>query len=172
MLEIALLADHAELPPIAEHQPVEFVCAAGDAALALAVDGQGLDPLLRPGETSWRWRWNPGAAAGQHRLLLTRRAAGEETRHAWALRVLARKIDQDAYEALIDDVQRVAYRLVAALAGAGAEGAELVRGAPWQHSPAEEFYALFETRLDSFARAVRRIAARPREQLRGGRESI
>ena len=172
MAEIALTEDYADLPPITEHQSVEFVCVPGDAALAFAIDGQELEPFLRPGEAIWRWRWNPGAAAGLHRLLLTRRAAGEETRQEWALRVLARKIDQDTYQALIDDVQRVAYRLVAALAGAGAEGAELVRGVPWRHSPAEEFYALFEARLDSFARAVRRIGARPREHLRGGREAI
>jgi hypothetical protein len=161
-----------ELPLIAEHQPVEFAYAAAPGArLALSVDGVVLDPFLRPGETTWRWRWNPGPAVGLHRLALTDvEPADSAARWMWALRVITRKVDQDRYQALLEDIQRAAYGVLASLAGASAEGAELQREAPWQHSPADEYYALLEERLESFARAVRRIAARPREHLRGGYE--
>ena len=161
-----------ELPLVAEHQPVEFAYAAAPGArLALSVDGALLDPFLRPGETTWRWRWNPGPAAGLHRLALTDvDSANVVARWTWELRVITRKVDQERYQALLEDIQRAVYGLLATLAGASAEGAELQREAPWQHSPAEEYYALLEERLESFARAVRRIAARPREQLRGAYE--
>src|SRR6266545_3766616 len=166
------LEQSGTLPPIAEHQPVEFAySAAPNARLALSVDGVLLDPFLRPGETTWRWSWNPGPAVGLHRLALTDAGpADAATRWTWALRVITRKIDQERYQALLEDIPRAAYGVLATLAGASAEGAELQREAPWQHSPAEEYYALLEERLESFARAVRRIAARPREQLRGGYE--
>jgi large subunit ribosomal protein MRP49 len=164
MIEIAL-DNQAELPAIAEHASVEFVCsAAPDDRLALTVDGQALEPFLRPGESVWRWRWSPGAAVGLRRVRLM--AEGGPARE-WPLRVAPRKIDAERYEALIDDIQRAAYGLAATLAGAGAEGAALERGAPWRQSPAEEYYALLEGRLERFDRAVRRIAQRPRERLRG-----
>jgi PD-(D/E)XK nuclease superfamily/Domain of unknown function (DUF2357) len=163
------LEQPSELPHVAEHQPVEFAHpAAPGAQLALSVDGIVLDPFLRPGETIWRWRWNPGPAVGLHRLTLTDAGSIDAVaRWTWALRVITRKIDQDRYQALLEDIQRAAYGVLASLAGASAEGAELQREAPWQHSPADEYYALLEERLEAFARAVRRIAARPREQLRG-----
>ncbi len=172
MLEITLAPDSpADLPAVAEHQPVEFACPATPGArLALAIDGLALEPFLRPGQATWRWRWNPGPAVGWRRLQLIIRAGAHDQSYEWPLRVLARKIDQERYEALIDDLQRVAFRLVAALAGAGAEGAALERAEPWQHSPAETYYAILAERLEGFARAVRRIASRPREQLRRARD--
>lgn len=164
MIEITL-DNQVELPTIAEHAPVEFVCAAAPSErLTLDVEGQVLEPFLRPGEALWRWRWSPGAAVGLRRVRLVSDAGA--TRE-WPLRVAPRKIDAERYEALIEDVQRAAYGLAATLAGAGAEGAALERGAPWRQSPAEEYYALLEGRLDRFERAVRRIAQRPRERLRG-----
>lgn len=161
------LTDTAEdLPGVAEHQPVEFGRAAERGLwMELAVDGVLLEPFLRPGERVWRWRWNPGPAVGLHRLELLERRGAEERRLAWALRVAPRKIDQERYEALLEDVQRTAYNIAYALAG-GAEGAALEREAPWQRSRLEEYYALFEGRLERFEQAVRRIAERPREQLR------
>jgi large subunit ribosomal protein MRP49 len=166
------LEQPGDLPPIAEHQPVEFACpAAPGARLALSVDGVLLDPFLRPGEATWRWRWNPGAAVGLHQLALAEADSfGIATRRSWALRVVTRKVDQERYQALLEDIQRAAYGVLSTLAGASAEGAQLQREAPWRASPAEEYYALFEQRLASFARAVRRVAARPREQLRGAYE--
>ncbi|HEU5099231.1 MAG TPA: DUF2357 domain-containing protein [Roseiflexaceae bacterium] len=166
------MAQSGELPLVSEHQSVEFACSAeAGSHLALSVDGLSLEPFLRPGEVIWRWRWNPGPAVGLHRLALVETGAHDvETRRTWVLRVVTRKVDQDRYQALLEDIQRAAYGVLATLAGAGAEGAELRREAPWRHSPADEYYALFEERLESFARAVRRIAARPREQLRGAYE--
>lgn len=168
------LEQSEELPLIAEHQPVEFAyAAAANAHLALSIDGIVLDPFLRPNETTWRWRWNPGPAVGLHQLVLNDIGPdAAATRWKWALRVITRKVDQECYQALLEDIQRAAYGVLATLAGASAEGAELQREAPWQHSPAEEYYALLEERLESFARAVRRIAARPREQLRGAYEQL
>ena len=168
MIEIDVSpAATAELPALAEHQPAEFVCSAAPGArLVLRIDGIVLEPFLRPGEATWRWRWNPGTAVGLHRVELAIDESSGTARRDLALRVMARKIDQARYEALINDLQRVAYRLVVALGGASAEGAALERGAPWNLSPTEEYYALLEDRLGVFARAVRRIAAQPREQLR------
>ncbi len=174
-MDITLTPDSAaDLPSVAEHQPVEFACMAEPGTqLTLHVDSQALEPFLRPGEAIWRWRWNPGPAVGLHRVGLQVGAAdGVTTGHEWPLRVIARKIDQERYEALIDNIQRAAYGLATTLAGASAEGAVLEREAPWRQSPAEEYYALFEERLDAFAQAVRRIARRPREQLRGRNEEL
>jgi len=174
-MDITLAPDNpADLPPVAEHQPVEFECVAeAGAQLELHIDGQALEPFLRPGEAIWRWRWNPGPAVGLHRVALAISVANRvPAAYDWPLRVVARKIDQERYEALIDDLQRAAYGLATTLGGASAEGAVLEREAPWRQSPAEEYYALFEERLDTFAEAVRRIARRPREQLRGVNEHV
>jgi large subunit ribosomal protein MRP49 len=173
MVEITLsLEEDPEVPLIVEHQPVEFVCTAPPGAqLSLALDGQPIEAFMRPGEAAWRWRWNPGSAVGVHHAALA--AAwpdGGAWRRAWSLRVATRKIDQDHYQALIEDIQRVAYSILYTLAGASAEGAGLSREAPWQRSPIEEYYILFEERFDIFERAVRRIAARPRERLRATQE--
>ena len=173
MVEIALsLENDLETPPLVEHQPVEFVCAAPPSAqLSLSLDGQPLEPFLRPGEAEWHWRWNPGPAVGVHRAeLATAWPDGSATRRAWLLRVATRKIDQDHYQTLIEDIQRVAYSILYTLAGTSAEGAGLSREPPWQHSPIEEYYSLFEERFEAFERAVRRIAARPREHLRARQE--
>jgi large subunit ribosomal protein MRP49 len=161
-----------ELPTVTEHQPVEFACAASAGTwLALAVDGQSLEPFLHPGDTTWRWLWNPGAAVGLHRATLARTAPEGTTERAWTLRVAPRKLDQEHYELLLDDVQRVACNLAYTL-GAGAEGATLARHAAWERSRLEEYYALFAMRLPAFERAVRRIAQRPHEHLRGTTTNI
>jgi large subunit ribosomal protein MRP49 len=135
------------------------------------LDGQPLEPFLRPGEVIWRWRWNPGPAVGVHHAELAATSHdGSTARRVWSLRVATRKIDQDRYQALIEDIQRIAYGILYPLAGASAEGASLSREMPWQHSPIEEYYSLFEQRFEAFERAVRRIAARPREHLRATQE--
>jgi Domain of unknown function (DUF2357)/PD-(D/E)XK nuclease superfamily len=173
MVEITLsLEEDLEAPPLVEHQPAEFICATPlGAQLSLTLDGLPIEPFMRPGEVAWRWRWNPGPAVGIHRAELAAAwSDGSVARRAWPLRVATRKIDQDRYQALIEDIQRVAYSILYTLAGAGAEGADLSREAPWQHSPIEEYYTLFEERFDTFERAARRIAARPREHLRATQE--
>lgn len=174
-VEIALsLEQPPEDAPIVEHQPVELWCdAPGGAQLALAIDGIALDPFLRPGDSAWRWRWNPAAAVGLHQLALTTTwPGGESARRNWTLRVAPRKVDQERYEALLIDLQRVAYGILYTLAGASAEGAALQRDPPWQSDPIEEYYGLFAQRFEGFARAVGRIAARPREHLRGAEEQL
>lgn len=160
MREILLQLDEEDLPPVVEHQPVEFVAAPpAEGALELAVDGLALEPFLRPGDARWRWRWNPGAAAGLHAVAL--RDAGGARR--WQLRAEPRKIDQERYAALIDDLQQVGYGLVASLGGSAAEGAA------GQPQPAEgaldAYYAAILGQLPSFERAVRQVAARPHELL-------
>ena len=174
-MEIRLSLDELrDLPLIAEHQSVEFTCAAVPGAwLALSLDGQLLDPYLHPGDTIWRWRWNPGPAVGCHDVVLTATFAhAEAQRHNLTVRVTPRKLDQQRYETLLEDIQRVAYNVTYTLTGASAEGATLHREAPWNRSRFEEYYALFEQRLDRFVHAVRRIAAQPREQLRGANEEV
>lgn len=174
-MEISLSLEHdPDSAPIAEHQTVEFTCPApAGARLVLAIGGQTLEPFLRPGESVWRWRWNPGTAVGVYRATLAATwPDGGATERTWPLRVVTRKVDQDRYESLLHEIQRAAYHVLYTLAGASAEGAGLEREAPWQRSPVEDYYALFEQRFDAFERAVRRIAARPREHLRRTEEQV
>ncbi len=172
MVRIAL--DSAdELPSPTEHQVVEFACVAPPACeLTLTVDGVTLEPFLRPGDASWYWQWNPGAAVGTHRVVLryvwSDRRADERT---WQLYVAPRKLDQERYELLLASIQRVGYALLYRLASTANVGAVLQPEPPWQRSPLEEYFTLFEERLDSFGRAVERIAGRPREQLRASRDT-
>lgn len=163
-MEIILDSSGTALPPAREHQFIEFACAADAEPRALHVDGQALEAFLRPGETAWRWRYNPGAAVGVHTVVLE----CADVAHSWQMRVEPRKIDQEHYAALLEDVQQVAYALAYELGGAGAEAAATQRGLGDQVGRLERYYALIEGHLPTFERAVRRIAARPREQL--GRE--
>jgi hypothetical protein len=151
------------LPEVFEHQPVEFVCQAfPGTSLALAVDGRVLEPFLRPGDTALRWHWNAGTAVGVRELRLT--AGGEE--YSWRLRVAPAKLDQERYELLLADVERLAAGLAFALAGSSSEGAAPAMETERRPGLAEQYYALFEEQLDAFERAVRQILARPREHLR------
>jgi large subunit ribosomal protein MRP49 len=157
------------IPILTEHQPVEFTYATeSNALIELSIDGQVLEPFLRPGDTTWRWRWNPGAATGLRQVVLWISSAGaDHERCEWTIRVAPRKIDQERYEALMTDIQRLAYSIVYSLAGASSEGVALQRDTPWERSRIEEYYALFEGQFDRFVRAAQQIAERPREQLRG-----
>ncbi len=171
MIEIRLPIDADVAPPVVvEHELVEFIYPAQAGAwLELTVGGLVVEPFLRPGELLWRWRWNPGAAVGSHEVMLDER--GGEKR-VWQLRVAPRKIDQEHYQRLLNDIQRSARSLAYSLSGASSEGAALLR----DHRPANEqldaYYAIFEGQLEGFVRAVRRIGSRPREQLRRGDETI
>ncbi|HWQ15622.1 MAG TPA: DUF2357 domain-containing protein, partial [Roseiflexaceae bacterium] len=161
-MEISLATEQDALPAAYEHQPVEFTCPPiPGARLALAVDGRPLEAFLRPGDSSWRWRWNPGAAVGLRELRLEAdHGAGVVTLGIWRLRVVPGKIDQERYGMLLEDVERLAAGLAFALGGAGSEGAAPAADAPRGPTPAEEYYALFAERLEAFERAVRRIFAR------------
>jgi large subunit ribosomal protein MRP49 len=156
----------APLPPVPEHEPVEFVCAADPSArLALMLDGRALEAFLLPGDPAWRWRWNPGAAVGLRRLHLEVVGPGGDAAFTWALRVLPAKIDVERYALLLEDVQRIAASLAYAFGGAATEGAT-PQPAPTPPGPLESYYALLTERLDALERATRRILARPREHLR------
>jgi len=93
--EIVLVHSN-ELPLIAEHQPVEFAYpVAPNARLALSVDGIQLEPFLRPGEATWRWRWNPGSAVGLHQVALAGIGSGDlAARLTWPRGGLKRKVDK------------------------------------------------------------------------------
>jgi large subunit ribosomal protein MRP49 len=168
MIEIRLQPDMPhDLPEVAEHEPVEFVCGGpAGARLALAVGGEALEPFLRPGELAWRWRWNPGPAVGLHDVALTvEPPGGPPRRAAWRLRVVPRKIEQERYQALLADVERAVRGLALALGGASAEGAALLPPEAGAADGLDASYALIAGHLPPLARAVRRIAARPRECL-------
>jgi large subunit ribosomal protein MRP49 len=149
------------LPEVFEHQPVEFICAAGEP-LTLALDGRTLEAFLRPGDSAWHWRWNAGAAVGVRALRLT--SAGSD--YTWRLRVVPAKIDQERYALLLDDTERLAAGLAFSLAGAATERAVSATEPERRAGLAEQYYALFAEQLDALERAVRQIMARPREQLR------
>ncbi|MBC8160304.1 MAG: DUF2357 domain-containing protein [Roseiflexaceae bacterium] len=161
MIEIHLEPHASALPPIQEHQAVEFVCASGANPRRLLVDGMPLEPFLRPGEAAWRWRYNPGAAVGLHTALLER----DDGPQRWQLRCEPRKLDIERYHALLADLQRTAQALAYELGGSAAEAAHMRRAGDEPPGRLESYYAIFEGQFPAFERAVRRIAQRPREQL-------
>lgn len=161
---ITLLPD-TSLPAVAEHEPVELVCAPVGVWHELQIDGMALVPYTRPGETLWRWQWNAHSGVGSRQVvLIIRFADGATEQRRWALDIQPRKIDRDRYHMLVDDLQRLATALALGLRG-GAIGAERDT-ATARLTPLEAYYAIFDEPFAAFVRAVERIAARPREQLR------
>lgn len=171
-MELSLTVD-GDLPAIAEHQPVEFVCVPPQGAmLELAVDGLVLSPFLRPGDARWRWAWNPGAAVGRHTLRLAVRIDGEICdERQWQLPVAPRNIDSERYLAILEDVERLAPALVRSLAGAAVE-ARLGRSDDMPRLWFEDVAALFGSAFDRFEQAVRRILAHPRSTLQRNDERV
>ncbi|MFQ3661391.1 MAG: nuclease domain-containing protein [Chloroflexaceae bacterium] len=152
---------------LAEGQGVELgATPPPGAALELWLGAELLEPFLRPGELTWRWRWVAPQAAGVYpaRLRLAWPDGRVEERQ-YSLRVLPRKIDQERYEALCADLQRLGRALVVALNG-GAEPVVARSGAPpWPADPVEEYHRLFGAGFERFAAAVERLAARPPDRL-------
>lgn len=141
------------------------------AALALELGDTPLEPFLRPGDPAWRWRWLAPASAGAYALLLRATwPSGQSEELRRVARVAPRKLDQERYAAILDDLQQLGRALVFALIG-GAESAasprELDRSAP---TPAEEIHGLFGAEFERLAGAVERLARRPPERLRHLRE--
>lgn len=171
-IELSLTAD-GDLPAIAEHQPVEFVCVPPQGAtLELAVDGSVLSPFLRPGDARWRWAWNPGAAVGGHTLRLAVRIDGEICgERQWRLPVAPRNIDCERYLAILEDIERLAPALVRSLAGAAVE-ARLKRSNDMPRLWFDDATALFGSAFDQFEQAVRRILAQPRSGLQRSDERV
>ncbi len=139
------------------------------AVLALLIGAAPLTPFLRPGDAAWRWRWVAPQAAGAYELRL--RASWPDGRYEElrrTLRVVPRKLDQERYAALLDDLQRVGRALVFALRG-GASGAAVAPGVEQTlPTPAEELHSLFGAELERLAAAVERLARRPPDRLHPG----
>lgn len=173
-LEIELSpAIDGDLPAIAEYQPVEFVCAPlAGATPELAVDGLVLSPFLRPGDTRWRWAWNPGAAVGIHALRLAMFVDGAPCdERQWRLLVAPGKIDSERYLAILEDVERLAPALVRSLTGA-AVGSQLGRSDGTPRFWFDDAMALFGSSFDRFEQAVQRILAHPRSALQHDDERV
>ncbi len=157
----------AETPELSEGQAVEFSATPPPGAtLALWAGAELLEPFLRPGETTWRWRWVAPRAAGAYPLRLRRTwSDGRVEQQHYRLRVLPGKLDQERYDALCADLQRLGRALVTALSG-GAEPLVPRSAIPrWSADPAEGFHRLFGAEFERFAAAVERLAARPPDRL-------
>ena len=157
-----------------EYQAVELsALPPPGATLALELGGVALEPFLRPGDPTWRWRWvAPGAAGAYPIMLRLVWPDGRTEQQRGALYVAPRKLDQERYAALLDDLQRLGRALVFALSG----GAEVVGAPPEldrsQPTLAEELHGLFGQELARLAAAVGRIARRPPDRLRPGAEHV
>jgi large subunit ribosomal protein MRP49 len=150
---------------IDEWQAVEFSCMPREGAEPqLLVGGVELEAFLRPGDASWRWRWNPQNTVGRVRVQLNERwPDGIAQTRCWAIEVLPRKIDRERYAELLADLQNVARALVystGAVAGARTQRGERATLLEAQHS-------LFGTEFEPFAAAVERIAQRAPTRVRG-----
>ncbi|MCS6880303.1 MAG: nuclease domain-containing protein [Oscillochloridaceae bacterium] len=153
---------------LSEGQAVEFSATPPPGAtLALWAGAAPLEPFLRPGEVAWRWRWAAPQAAGTYPLRLRLVwSDGRVEEQRYRLRVRPGKLDQERYEALCADLQRLRRALVTALSG-GAEPLVARSAAfPWPPDPVEEFHRLSGAEFERFAAAVERLAARPPDRLR------
>jgi len=173
MLVVALDSVHI-LADLEEQQMVELTHQEQPGVwLRLLIDGLLLEPFLHPGDPTWRWRWNPGAASGVHLITLH---VGEDEQ-ALIVRVLPRMLDRERYEVLLHDL-RLAARDLALMLGGAFEDASATPYLPQSSQLGEPrgillaYYTLFEQRLDLFIRAVQQIAARPRDHLRAESEEI
>jgi large subunit ribosomal protein MRP49 len=169
MRQIELDTTAATLPPIAEHEAVEFSCLPPSGATpSLIIDGRAQEAFLRPGDPHWRWRWNPGTAVGLHEVRLDIGATGAP-RH-WQLRVEPQKIDQERYAALHADIERAAQQIARSSGGMAREGLE-AGDTSSRRSMVEVYELIVAEHLDPLERAIRRIAAQPAGALRPVAES-
>jgi large subunit ribosomal protein MRP49 len=157
----------AETPELSEGQAVEFSATPPPGAtLALWAGVASLEPFLRPGEAAWRWRWAAPRAAGTYPLRLRLVwPDGRVEQYHYRLRVLPGKLDQERYEALCADLQRLGGALVTALSGGVEPLAPRSATSRWFNDPVEAFHRLFGAEFERFAAAVERLAARPPDRL-------
>jgi large subunit ribosomal protein MRP49 len=154
------------IPELIEWQPVEVACwPPVGASLALTAAGEPLEPFQHPGDPAWRWRWNPRNGVGLYPLCLTLRLPDRpEQQHNLRVRVVPRKIDQQAYLVLLGDIRRAA-RALAYRLGPLAESAALAE-LPEGANPLEASVALLDEGIARLEQVLAEIARRPREELR------
>lgn len=177
-MELLVNALPVNAATLSEWQDVEFACvpphsAHGAIALQLTLNNQVLEPFLRPGDSTWRWRWNPENSVGHFTLNL--RAVwpdGHSEDLQVALEVLPRKIDQQRYDLLLADLQGVARTLVYTLVGGAADAALRPSQSFQERDILDEYFSLFGERFEAFERAVERIAQRPHMVLRATTEHV
>jgi large subunit ribosomal protein MRP49 len=159
---------------ITEWQTVEFACTpAQGAELRLMLNGEALEPFMRPGDPAWRWRWNPQNAVGRFAVLLQATWSNgvvEELRAV--IEVAPRKIDQERYTLLLDDLQQTVYGLVYALAGAMIGAAMQSPESPLEPQLLQSYLHLLDERFSQLDRAIAQIARRPRTELRPHAERV
>lgn len=155
---------------IDEWRAAEFSCLPPEGAvLRLWLGELELEPFLKPGEVVWRWRLPAQGSIGNVTVLVRAEWPDghlEELRAS--LRVRPRKLDQDRYRALLDDMQRLGSALVFALGGGVEPGGWLSAIADSPPSPAEDLAGLLGPDFERFLAAAGRIAHRPPDRLRPG----
>lgn len=105
-------------PTVIERSVVEWSCAVPAGATAqLVIDGEPLEPFLRPGDALWRWRWQAPAAAGTYPICLTITAATQVTEWRGIVHVAPSLLDARRYAALLADLVQLAPALAHALHG-------------------------------------------------------
>lgn len=162
---------------ITEWQDVELSCVPPPGCTLDLVIGspppQQLEPFLHPDDPAWRWRWNPRNLVGHIPLTLrTMYAAGHSAEQRATLLVVPRKIDQERYELLIDDLQQVACGLIYALAGGTIGAATQSNDTSHERTLIETYFSLFAERFADVEQAVMLIARRPHTQLRPVAERV
>lgn len=96
-------------PTVIERSVVEWSCAVPVGATAqLVIDGEPLEPFLRPGDALWRWRWQAPAAAGTYPICLTITAATQVTEWRGIVHVAPSLLDARRYAALLADLVQLA----------------------------------------------------------------
>lgn len=154
---------------LAERQPVSFAALPpAGGGLTLTVNGERLEPFLRPGDAHWYWHWHPCETVG-HCLALLRTTDNEPAvSELWAsFTISPHKLDRQAYHELLADLERTARGLVFSLTGAGvAVEAGTAGGNPLVQLPlsSAEF-----ARLEA---AILRIARRPHQILQRRPERV
>jgi hypothetical protein len=153
-----------------EWQPIAIACAPqrGVTSARLIVNDLDLGPPTTTlGDPLWRWQWNPQHAVGSYTGVVDLRFAdGTVHREAFDLRIVPRKMDVAAYEALIAALQRDAHGIAWALSG-GRVGVALGRKPDHDRTLIEEYWTLVEHHAGQALRIVRDLAARPHQTLVG-----
>lgn len=148
-----------------EWEACEFIARPNDhAQLELRINGQPLEAFLLPNQADWHWRWNPQNSLGRFQIELISSQNQASERKLFGLRVVPRKLAQDHYQQLLEDLQKQTLQLVAALGG-GKETIALENQIASSNQALEDMALFFEQRFDQIEQAVKRIGQRPNSQL-------